>query len=629
MSFPEDKKVTIDTSKMNDQKASSLNLTEDARESVWAHPSFAKSLFMGDFKSESIFPFPEQTPEDKLIGDQMVKQVGLVLAETLDADLVDEMRLIPDDAMQALAKIGVFSMKIPKKYGGLGFSQVNYNRVLMAIASHCGSTAVLVSAHQSIGVPQPVKLFGTEQQKKRFLPLFNEGAVSAFALTEPSVGSDPAQMQTTATLNEAGTHYLINGQKLWCTNGLIADYLVVMACTAPKIINDKQVKQISAFIVNGKSAGIEIKHRCDFMGIRGIQNGLIEFNNVQVAVEDRLLEEGQGLKIALATLNTGRLTIPAASTGMAKQCLNMTRRWGGKRVQWGSAIAKHEKGSNRIAYIACTTFAMESVTWLTSFMADKGDVDIRMEAAMAKLFCSEMAWSVMDETVQMFGGRGFEKASSLKARGELPFPVERMLRDCRINRIIEGTTDIMELFLSREALDTHLSLASDLIKPDADFTTRRDAAFKLFKEYATWYPSQIFNKEFIEQFTLSGDLAEHVNYCQRSAHRLARVLFEQVVTHREKLELRQETLGHLMTIGSEIFAMVSACSYAKSQVLVGHNNAISLAEHHCVLATERIEAHFKALSTPQRTTAKNIAEDILSEQFKWLEEGIYPIAEGE
>lgn len=629
MSFPEDKKVVIDTSKMSDEKASSLNITEEARESVWQHPSFAKSLFMGEYKSELMHPFPTQSSEEKLIGDQLVKEVGVVLAETLDADLVDETRVIPTEAMQGLAKIGIFSMKIPKKYGGLGLSQVNYNRVLMAIASHCGSTAVLVSAHQSIGVPQPIKLFGTDEQKKRFLPLFKDGAVSAFALTEPGVGSDPAQMETTATLNEAGTHYLINGEKLWCTNGLIADYLVVMACTAPKVVNGKEVKQISAFIVKGKSPGMTIKHRCDFMGIRGIQNGLIEFKDVEVAVENRILEEGKGLKIALATLNTGRLTIPAASTGMAKQCVNMARRWGGKRVQWGSPIAKHEKGSNRLAYLASTTFAMEAVTWLTSFMADKGDVDIRMEAAMAKLFCSEMAWSVMDETVQMFGGRGYEKASSLKARGELPFPVERMLRDCRINRIIEGTTDIMELFLSREALDTHLSLASDLIKPGADFTTKRDAAFKLFKEYASWYPSQIINKEFIAQFTSSGELSEHINYCQRTSHRLARVLFEQMLSHREKLELRQEILGHLMTIGCEIFAMATTCSYAKSQVAQGNANALALADHHCVLATERIENHFKALSTPQRTTAKSIADDILNDQYQWLEEGVYPIAEGE
>ncbi len=441
MSLPDENKVVIDTSKMSDAKASSLQITESARESVWQHPSFGKSLFMGEFNKEILFPFPEQSSDDEKIGDDLVKQVRIIFSEQLDADLVDETRTIPDEVIQALAKLGLFAMKVSKEYGGLGLTQVNYNRVMMAIASHCGSTAVLISAHQSIGVPQPLKLFGTVEQKKRFLPRFREGAISAFALTEPSVGSDPAHMKTTATLNEQGTHYLINGEKLWCTNGLIADYLVVMACTAPKVIKGKERKQISAFIVEGNSPGIELVHRCDFMGIRGIQNGLMRFTDVAVPVENLLLEEGRGLKLALATLNTGRLTLPAACAGMAKQCVNMTRRWGGKRVQWGSAIGEHEKGSNRLAFIASTTLAIEAVTWLTSHLADKGDVDIRMEAAMAKMFCSEMAWQVVDETVQFFGGRGYEKALSLKARGELPFPIERMMRDCRINRIIEGTTD--------------------------------------------------------------------------------------------------------------------------------------------------------------------------------------------
>jgi alkylation response protein AidB-like acyl-CoA dehydrogenase len=629
MSLEDDNKVIIDTSKMSDEKASSLHITENARESLWLHPSFGKSLFMGEFNKALLFPFPAQSSADQKIGDDLIKQVGTVLREQLDADLVDETRTIPDKAIKALAEIGVFAMKVPKEYGGMGLTQVNYNRVMMAIASHCGSTAVLISAHQSIGVPQPLKLFGTEEQKKRFLPRFTEGAISAFALTEPSVGSDPAHMQTTATLNEEGTHYLINGEKLWCTNGLIADYLIVMACTAPKIIAGKERKQISAFIVEGKSADIELVHRCDFMGIRGIQNGLIRFNNVSVPVENRILEEGRGLKLALATLNTGRLTLPAACVGMAKQCVNMTRRWGGKRVQWGLPIGEHEKGSNRLAFIASTTLAMESVTWLTSHLADQGDVDIRMEAAMAKLFCSEMAWQVIDETVQFFGGRGYEKALSLKARGELPFPIERMMRDCRINRIIEGTTDIMELFLSREALDTHLKLAADLIKPGADFKSKKSALIKLSKTYIAWYPRQFINLSLLGRYAHKGKLSKQVNYCQRTAHKLARTLFLQMILHREKLELRQEVLGHLMTIGSELFVMAATCSYAQSLLEKGNENAIMLADHHCRLARLRIKAEFKALSSGQRKTAKNISSSILKGDFSWLEKGIYPVAEEE
>lgn len=631
MSLEDDREVVIDTSNMSEAKASSLHLTENARDSIWHHPSFGKSLFMGEFNEKMIFPFPIQNDQDKEIGDQLVEQVEIILREHLDADLVDENRIIPEQALQELAKIGIFAMKVDKEYGGLGLSLLNYNRVMMAISSHCGSTAVLISAHQSIGVPQPLKLFGSEEQKKRFLPFFKEGAISAFALTEPSVGSDPAHMKTTATLNEAGTHYLINGEKLWCTNGLIADYLVVMACTAPKIVKGKEVKQISAFIVEGKSPGMEIRHRCDFMGIRGIQNGLIHFTDVKVPVENRILEEGRGLKIALATLNTGRLTIPAASTGMAKQCVNMTRRWGSARVQWGLPIGEHEKGSNRLAFIASTTLAMESVTWLTSHLADQGDVDIRMEAAMAKMFCSEMAWQVVDETVQFFGGRGYEKATSLKARGELPFPIERMFRDCRINRIIEGTTDIMELFLSREALDSHLKLASELLQAGNDPKAKKAAMIKLSKAYLSWYPKQFFNISLLSGLTRSqhGKLASQVRYCQGAAHKLARTLFLQMLIHRQDLALRQEVLGHLMTIGSEIFAIAATCSYAQQQDNLGYHNALQLAEHYCRLAKQRIKAEYQALSFKQRKTAKNISYSVLNDDFKWLEKGIYAIKDND
>jgi hypothetical protein len=272
---------------------------------------------------------------------------------------------------------------------------------------------------------------------------------------------------------------------------------------------------------------------------------------------------------------------------------------------------------------------MEAVTWLTSHFADKGDVDIRMEAAMAKMFCSEMAWQVIDETVQFFGGRGYEKAVSLKARGELPFPLERMLRDCRINRIIEGTTDIMQLFLSREALDAHLTLAADLIKPGADSATKRAALIKLLKEYAAWYPQQFVNASLFARFSHKGKLAKHVAYCQRTSHKLARSLFLQMGLYRDKLEQRQEILGHLMNIGSELFAMAATCSYAERLQAEGNANAIMLADHHCRLARQRIKMEFKGLASPQRKTAKKISRSLLAGDFVWLERGIYPVAEEE
>src|SRR6185503_9888459 len=292
---------------------------------------------------------------------------------------------------------------------------------------------------------QPLKLFGTPEQKKKWLPRFAEGAISAFALTEINVGSDPAKMSTHAEPTADGKHYILNGTKLWCTNGPAADILVVMARTPPKLKNGKEIPQITAFIVTKDMPGVKVDHRCDFMGIRAIYNGQLSFKDVKVPTENIILGAGKGLKLALTTLNTGRLTLPAVCSAMGRQCLNIARAWANERVQWGLPIGKHEAVSNKLGYMASTVFAMDAVTWLTSAMADKGGYDIRIEAAMAKMFCSEAAWKIIDDLMQIRGGRGYETAESLKGRGEKAVPVERMMRDCRINRIIEGTTEIMHL----------------------------------------------------------------------------------------------------------------------------------------------------------------------------------------
>jgi alkylation response protein AidB-like acyl-CoA dehydrogenase len=336
-----------------------LEVAEAAREQSWQHPSFIGELFLGRFHPDMVLPFPEQSSVDRAIGDQFIDQLTRLLREKLDPDEVDRTRTIPEDVIESMKDMGVFAMKVPKEYGGLGFSQVNYNRAMMLIASYCGSTAVLVSAHQSIGVPQPLKLFGTQEQKERYLPRFRQGDISAFALTEPDVGSDPAQMKTTATPVEDDNFYEITGQKLWCTNGPIADVLVVMARTPDRVVHGKVRQQITAFIVEGGSPGLNVQHRCDFMGIRGIQNGLLEFDHVRVPKKNILLGEGQGLKLALTTLNTGRLTLPAACAGVGKQCLHIARVWAQEREQWGKSIGQHEACAQYIADIAASTFAMK------------------------------------------------------------------------------------------------------------------------------------------------------------------------------------------------------------------------------------------------------------------------------
>jgi alkylation response protein AidB-like acyl-CoA dehydrogenase len=621
----EESELLLDTSKMSDDERRTFEVAEAAREKTSTQPSFLRNVFLGDFDEKLLYPFPKQNLEERKIGDQICEQVIMLLGEHLDPDEVDETRTIPEALIKKMAEMGLFAMKVPKEYGGLGLSQVNYNRVNMAIASYCGSTAVLISAHQSIGVPQPLNLFGTEQQKKKYLPRFREGAISAFALTEPEVGSDPAKMGLEAKLSADGKDYILNGEKLWCTNGPIADLLIVMAKTEPKMVNGKERPQISAFIVEGNYPGIETVHRCDFMGLRGIQNGLMRFKDVKVPAENLLWEKGRGLALALRTLNTGRLTIPAACSGMAKQCLSIARRWAKERVQWGKAIGEHECGADKIAFIASTGFAVEAVTWLTSHWADEGRTDIRMEAAMAKLFTSEAGWQIVDQTLQLRGGRGYERARSLIDRGEVGYPVERMMRDSRINTIIEGTSDIMRLFLAREALDPHLKRAEGLLSKKSNLLTKLKTGGSLLGFYSMWYPSQWLKALGSKDYSQMGTLAPQYKYLEKTSHRLARCFFGKMLSYGPGLDKKQLILGHLVDIGCEILAMGAACSYARSLEETRDQDPIDLANYFCKLSKKRIEEHFAALKDEKTESAKAISHRVLEGKLKWQEEGILGI----
>lgn len=601
-----------------------LEITEEAREKEWLYPSFGRELFMGYFKPELIFPFPEQSAEDKKIGDELTEQFMDFLVKNLDPEEVDATRTIPQKVIDEMKRIGIFALKVPKAYGGLGFSQLNYNRLVMRVASYCGGTAVLISAHQSIGVPQPVRLYGTEEQKKRFLPQFREGKISAFALTEPDVGSDPAQMSATAELSSDGTYYTLNGTKLWCTNGTIADLIVVMAKTAPKIVHGKEKQQISAFVLEMNTPGVEVLHRCEFMGLGGIYNGLLKFTNVKIPAENLLWAEGRGLALALGTINVGRLTLPAASLGAAKQCLSIARRFGSSRVQWGMPIGLHEDGREKIAYIAATTLAMEAVTWITSHWADQGNVDIRIEAAMAKLFCTEELWKIVDMTMQLRGGRGYEKGRSLKARGEEPFPVERIMRDCRINRILEGTTEIMKLFLAREAMDAHMKLAAPLLNRRAGYMEKGKALFNMVKFYAKWYPGQKLAAFRSKKYPDAGPLEKHLQFVNASSHEMATSLFGAMAKHQKKLEQKQLLLGRLMDIGTDLFVMTATCAYAVHQHQKNQDDSspLELADFFCTLARRRVDENFSALKDNDDKKGNAIAEKVIHKDFRWLEKGV-------
>jgi hypothetical protein len=596
------------------------DVAEDARESEWEHPSFVKELFLGRFRFDLVHPHPVEDPVSEAEGTAWLGKLKEFL-ERYDADLVDRTGDIPESYIQELRELGAFGIKIPKEYGGLGLSQMTYVRAMELVTSRCGSLTALLSASQSIGVPQPLKLFGTEAQKRKFFPQIAKGGITAFALTEVNAGSDPANMTTAATPNADGTHWTLNGEKLWCTNGTRADLFVVMARTPDRVVDGKlRKKQITAFIVDAKTPGISVKHRCRFMGLKAIENGWLSFKDVRVPAENILWGEGRGLKLALITLNTGRLTIPASVAGATKGLLRGIRQWANERVQWGQPIGKHDAIAQKVARLTASTFAMESVALLSTALYERGGTDIRLEAAIAKLFNTELAWRSVDDALQIRGGRGYETADSLRARGETPLPVERAMRDSRINLIFEGSSEIMRLFIAREAVDEHFSIAFPIVAPESSFGTRVKAAIKAAPFYLTWYPAR-----WIPSFRRYGEfgiLARHLRYIARATERLGRALFHAMVRFGPKLEKRQMVLFRAVDIGAELYAM--SATIARSQMLRAQGNAKAalLADAFCRESRDRVEASFRALFGKHDVALYKLAQAVTRGEHAWLETGI-------
>ena len=603
-------------------EAESRQVAEQARQTEWEGKGFLRDLFLGKFRLEYVYPFP-LTRQERPEFTSFYRALEGFLRNEVDSEAIDRTGEYPPHVLDGLRKLGTFGMKIPREYGGLGFTVAEYCKAMELIGSHDANILALLSARQSIGVPQPLKLFGTTEQKKKYLPHCAAGAISAFALTEPNVGSDPASLTTTAELE--GDHYRLNGEKLWCTNGTLAKLLVVMA-------RDPKTKKISAFVVETDWEGVQVEYRCHFMGLKALANGVISFRDVMVPRENLIGKEGQGLKIALVTLNAGRLTIPAGATGTVKQCLEIVRGWTQARVQWGVPIWKHEAMSHLIADMAGTTFAMDSIWKLASQMADRGGYDIRLEAAAAKEWNSTRQWEILDQTLQIRGGRGYETEASLQGRGETPIGMERMLRDSRINRIFEGSSEVMHLFMAREAVDKHLAIAGAMIDPQANFQTKLAALPKITAFYALWYPP-LWLQEALTPFRYRkfGRLGRHLRFIEHSCRRLARSSFHGMMIYQARMERKQGFLFRCVDVVMELFAMAASISHAQQLLDDGDpegKQAAELADLFCSNAQRKIRKLFTDLWNNDDSLKNRMAASVIQGDYPILAEGVLALGLG-
>jgi alkylation response protein AidB-like acyl-CoA dehydrogenase len=602
----------------------SKELAESSREQAWDRPSFGKELFLGNFDLSLIHPQPAPDPAMVEKGEAFLATLRTFLEEHVDALQIERDAKVPESVVEGLKEIGAFGMKIPEEYGGLGLSLGYYVRAVSLAGTWSAALGALLSAHQSIGLPEPLRLFGSEEQKQEWLPKLARTHISAFLLTEPDVGSDPARMSTTAVPTDDGSGYRITGLKLWATNGSVADVVVVMAAV-PR--TDESRGGVTAFICPMDLDGVTVERRNSFMGIRGIENSLTRFDNVFVPSENVIGKVGQGLKIALTTLNTGRLSLPGTTAAASKYALKIAREFASERVQWGQPVGKHDEVAQKLAFIAGTAFGLDAVVDVSTRLADDKRNDIRIEAALAKLLGSELGWKATDEMIQIRGGRGYETAESLKARGEKPVPAEQMLRDMRINRIFEGSTEIMHLLIAREALDAHLQAGGKMLEPDVPAGEKAKAAVGAAKFYAGWFPRLLVGEgvkpSAYDEF---GPLAKHLRAVERGSRKLARSIFYSLGRFGPKLEKKGALLGRFVDIGAELYAQACACVYAHG---LGTQEARELAGLFCRQSQRRVDVLFSQLWANDDTANYRAALDVLEGKHRWLEASIAdPAGEG-
>lgn len=620
-----------------------LAIAEEQRDKR-RHNSFIGDSFLGIANFLRFLECPEEIPvEEQRIADDLLYNLKGYLCRNVDPEKVDATNELPEGAIEWLCEHGYFGLKIPREYGGMGLHQTAYSRVLGVAASWSGGLAAPLSAANTIGLSYPILHYGADEQKKKWLPIVAK-VVTGFAFTEDEAGSDPANMKTTATRVKGG--YLLNGTKWWTTNGPMSDtkFLSPLLCVIAKTVDspdelqtkadDKTYKpSFSALIVPTDAPGIRIVQRCDFAGLKGIYNGITEFKDVFVPADQLIGKEGLGFRIAIEALNTGRLSIASLCIAAVKQVLLMGNWYGRKRKQWATksapSIGYHEMvGSGFLAKGAANTLAAEAMVYFASLRVDNG-LDARLEAAVCKVFSSERGWETIDDMMQLRGGRGYETAASLAKRGEPALPLERIWRDFRVNRVFEGASEILILWLLREGSDEYKKRGEVFFGPGnwwKKFTTAMGFAWSILKlQKRQPIPDKVLER-------IDPRLHAHLYFVEKHIRKLALSMILISAKYREKLIHKQLIFKRLFWIASELYAMSAICFYACPKRPEGYEitdeRNLDLADYYCKEAQARIKIALQSLNQNSDSEARAVAKRMLAgENDEWLKKDIAPIVD--
>lgn len=554
---------------------------------------FVKGLFFGAIQEELVIPFPEVAPEEAETLELVLTSFRRFAEEKIDAVAIDETARMPREVIQGLAEMGVLGLTVPEEFGGLGLSYTSYCRFMELVASHCASTAATIGGHQSIGL-KGILLFGTEEQKRRYLPELASGErLAAFALTEASSGSDAGSIRTTAVWDAAQGAYILNGTKQWCTNGGLCDLVITFART-PELGPVKKGRDITAFIVDMHAPGVTRGKEESKMGIKGSSTTDVAFQDVKVPPENVLGPKGEGLKLALTILNTGRLSLGAGCVGAAKRMLAGAVEHAQARQQFGTYLKDFELIQEKIADMAVTTYAMESVAYLTAGLADRGISDFAVESAISKTFCSEGLWKVVNHAVQVNGGNGFIKE----------YPYERFLRDCRINMIFEGTNEIMRLFIA----GTGLRAPARALREIAASVKR--GSLGALASYARRRVTRAVSKD---RFELVPEvLKPEAEAVEEGVRQLSSATEHAIMQHREELMRREFILARLTDAAIDLYVMTACLSRASRVIdrlgVDGAAREIDLTRLFCAEARRRVRRQWKALESNLDDVVRRVSD---------------------